>query len=636
MASNMQLPILDHRLVNLKSSDLLTWSALITIAAVYLFKDRLLGEKPVAPKPFGSRRKLNQDDTRDVVEQMSRADKNLIVFFGSQTGVGEDLATRLAKEGHSRFGLKTMTASLEDYDYGNINEFPRDAVAIFVMSTFGEGEPTDTAQDFYNFITDENLSFTDGGSSLSNLRFISFGLGNSTYEHFNAVSAKIDATLERLGASRLAPTGRGDDGEKTTEEDFLAWKEIMWTALAKRMCLQEREATYEPAFSIIECGGLASKDPTVYLGETNLVSLNGLIQGPFNVHNPYAAPVVASRQIFNAEDRNCLHMELDLTGSGLTYETGDHVSILPVNSGLEVDRFLNVFGLASKRDTVLDIKRVERIAKIPFPVPTTYKSIIQYKLEICAPVSRQFLQQLAAFSPTENAKAVMMRLGNDKDYFHKQITENHMNIAQTLEFVGVGATWDAVPFSMLIEGLLGMHARHYSISSSSLVHKNRLTLTTKVESHAIPGTDLSFHGVATSYLHAVQQKQNNVAADSYSATYSLQGPRNRYDGFRIPLYIRPSTYRLPVNPSTPIIMVGPGTGVAPFRAFVQERAALKKGGHEVGPTLLFYGCRKQAEDFIYEEDWKVRSYTCLYAKRMKLTSFLYNRNTAPFLALRSK
>jgi NADPH-ferrihemoprotein reductase len=606
MASNMQTTLLDHRLSYLRTSDILTLSALITVTAVYLAKDKIWGEKLAVPKPFGSRRKLGKDDTRDVAEQMSRADKNLITFFGSQTGGAEDLAARLAKEGHSRFGLKTMTANLEDYDYENLNEFPRDAVAIFVMATFGEGEPTDNAQDFYNFITDESLSFTNGESPLSNLNFISFGLGNSTYEHFNAVSTKIDATLESLGAHRVAPTGRGDDGEKTTEEDFLAWKEIMWATLAKKMGLQERGVFYQPVFSIIERGDLARNDPKVYLGEPNQVSLNGKIQAPFNVHNPYFAPVTVSREIFKGDDRNCLHIDVNLAGSDLTYETGDHVSILPVNSGLEVDRFLNVFGLTTKRDTVLDIKGIERTAKVPFPVPTTYDTIIRYKLDICAPVSRQFLQQLAAFAPSTNAKAALIKLGEDKDYFHIHTTERRLNLAQALEIVGAGETWSAVPFTMLIESLLSLQARHYSISSSSLVNKKRLTLTTKVETQPIPDTSLSFHGVATSYLLALHQKHNGDVTDYYSATYALQGPRNRYDGLHIPLYIRPSTYRLPAKPSTPIIMVGPGTGVAPFRAFVQERAAQKKAGLEVGRTMLFYGCRARAEDFIYEEDWKVR------------------------------
>lgn len=599
----------------MSSSSLLTLLAFIAVVAACVLRDKLWGKEKEIAKPYAYRRTLGGGETRDVIQKMANEDKNCMIFFGSQSGCAEDLAARLAKEGHSRFGLKTMVANLEDYDYNNLNEFPSNAVAMFVMATFGEGEPTDNAQDFCNFITDENVTFSNGGSSLSDLNFICFGVGNSTYEHFNAVSTKIDQTLERLGGHRIAPTGRGDDGEKTTEEDFLAWKETMWAALAKKMGLIEKEVIYEPVFHIIERKDLTCKDDKVYLGEPNQLSLQGTARGPFNSHNPYVAPVAASRDIFKEKGRNCMHIEIDLTGSGLTYETGDHISIFPVNPGVEVDRFLKVFGLAAKRDTVLDVKALERTAKVPFPVPTTYDTIVRYKLEICAPVSRQNIQQLAAFAPSATAKEEMLKLGADKDYFHAQVTARHLNIAQTLELVGEGATWSAVPFTMLIEGLLSLQPRPYSISSSSMVMKDRLTITTKVETHSIADTGFVFKGVTTNYLLALQQHQNHVPdADPPSATYAIYGPRNRYEGICLPLYIRPSTYRLPANPATPIIMVGPGTGVAPFRGFVQERAAQKKAGQVVGMTMLFYGCRKPEGDFIYEEDWKVSydSADCLH------------------------
>lgn len=609
MSSVYPADVILHRMSFLGSPSLTTFIAFGIATLAYLFKHKLWWEKKVSAKPSGFRKKLD-GDTRDIVQKMTNAGKNCIVFFGSQSGSAEDIAARLAKEGHSRYGLKTMVASLEDYDYENLCDFPSDAVAMFVISTFGEGEPPDTAENFFHFINNESISFSNGDSSLSNLNFVTFGLGNSTYEHFNAVSQKVDKTLQRLGGHRIGIAGSGDDGGKTTEEDFLAWKETMWVALAKEMDLKERESFYEPVFDIIECTDLSTKDDKVYLGEPNQLRLKGITRAPFNAHNPFVGSVVTSRDLFKEEGRSCLHLEIDLANPSLTYETGDHVSVLPVNSDVEVDRFLMVFGLYEKRHTVLNIKALEKTAKVAFPTPTTYDTIARYKLEICAPVSRQFVQQLVTFAPNAKIKAEMVKLGKEKDYFHQQITERQMNLAQTLQLCGGEAVWSTVPFSILVESIIGLQPRNYSISSSPMVAKDRLTITAKVESNSIADSGFQFHGVTSNYLFAVQQAQSKVRKIGSSSTaYAIQGPRSRYDGVSIPLYIRRSTYRLPSNPALPIIMIGPGTGVAPFRGFVQERAAQKKAGQMVGPTLLFYGCRDKSKDMIYEEDWKVSQFS---------------------------
>ena len=122
--------------------------------------------------------------TRNIIEKMEETGKNCVVFYGSQTGTAEDYASRLAKEGHSRFGLATMVADLEDYDYDSLDTFPEDKVAMFVLATYGEGEPTDNAVDFYEFITGDDISFSEGASAdqkpLSKLKFVAFGLGNNT------------------------------------------------------------------------------------------------------------------------------------------------------------------------------------------------------------------------------------------------------------------------------------------------------------------------------------------------------------------------------------------------------------------------------------------------------------------------
>ncbi|KAL2189731.1 hypothetical protein L209DRAFT_679171 [Thermothelomyces heterothallicus CBS 203.75] len=537
---------------------------------------------------------------------MEESGKNCIIFYGSQTGTAEDYASRLAKEGKSRFGLETMVADLEDYDFDNLDAIPSDKVVMFVLATYGEGEPTDNAVDFTEFITAENPSFSlDNDPPLGNLNYVAFGLGNNTYEHYNSMVRTINKALQRLGAHRIGEAGEGDDGAGTMEEDFLAWKEPMWKALAEKMGLEEREAVYEPIFGITEREGLTRDSPEVYLGEPNKMHLDGTPKGPFNAHNPYIAPIEKSYELFNVKDRNCLHMEIDISGSNLSYQTGDHIAVWPTNAGEEVDRFLDIFGLAEKRHNVISVKALEPTAKVPFPTPTTYDAIARYHMEICAPISRQFLATLAAFAPDDESKAEMTKLGNDKDYFHSKVNAHYLNIARLLAIVSKGKKWTNVPFSALIEGITKLQPRYYSISSSSLEQPKKISITAVVESQELPGRGDPFRGVATNYLLALKEKQNgDPNPNPFGLTYEITGPRNRYDGIHVPVHVRHSNFKLPSDPTKPIIMVGPGTGVAPFRGFVRERRKMVENGHDVGKTILFFGCRRSTEDFMYEKEWE--------------------------------
>ncbi|KAJ9669599.1 hypothetical protein H2201_000466 [Coniosporium apollinis] len=567
----------------------------------------------VAKDPYGdslahTNGAAKKGKSRNIIEKLGESGKNCVVFYGSQTGTAEDYASRLAKEGHSRFGLQTMVADLEDYDYENLDTFPSDKVAFFVLATYGEGEPTDNAVDFYEFIHAEEPSFSgegDGEKPLSNFKFVAFGLGNNTYEHYNSMVRNVNKAFEALGATRIGAAGEGDDGAGTMEEDFLAWKEPMWAALAESMGLEEREAVYEPVFDVVERPDMDPEEDQVYLGEPNKNHLEGTSKGPYNANNPYIAPIAESREIFTAKDRNCLHMEIDLSGSNLSYTTGDHVAVWPTNAGKEVDRFLNITGLAPKRHTVISVKGLDPTAKVPFPSPTTYDAAVRYHMEICAPVSRQFVSTIAQFAPNDEIKAEMTKIGNDKEYFHETVIERSLNIAQLLEIMSNGEPWSKVPFSLFIEGIHKIQPRYYSISSSSLVQKDKVSVTAVVESTHKPNAPHIVKGVTTNYLLALKQKQHgDPDPDPHGLNYALDGPRNKYDGIHVPVHVRHSNFKLPSDPSKPIIMVGPGTGVAPFRGFVQERAAQARAGEKVGKTVLFFGCRRRTEDFLYEKDWE--------------------------------
>ena len=295
----------------LDTLDIIVLAVLLVSSVAYFTKGTYWG---IPKDPYASSYALANGNkagkTRNILEKMDETGKNCVVFYGSQTGTAEDYASRLSKEGSSRFGLKTMVADLEDYDYDNLDTFPDDKIAMFVLATYGEGEPTDNAVEFYEFITGEEPSFSSGQSldekPLSNLKYVTFGLGNNTYEHYNALVRRTDAALVKLGAQRIGKAGEGDDGAGTMEEDFLAWKEPMWTELSEKMGLEEREAVYEPVFSVTDREDLSPDSPEVYLGEPNKNHLEGTSKGPYNSHNPYIAPIAESSFLLSKTGTACI------------------------------------------------------------------------------------------------------------------------------------------------------------------------------------------------------------------------------------------------------------------------------------------------------------------------------------------
>ena len=163
-----------------------------------------------------------------------------------------------------------MTADIEQFDLSYLDSVPEDCLVFFVMATYGEGEPTDNAVDFWELLSDEAPTFSqDEGDEqpLKNLRYVAFGLGNKTYEHYNEVIRKVDQRLLQLGAKRIGQRGEGDD-DGTLEEDFLAWQEEMWPAFCEALGVDESNASSGPRQETFKVDELSVYDQAkVYLGE---------------------------------------------------------------------------------------------------------------------------------------------------------------------------------------------------------------------------------------------------------------------------------------------------------------------------------------------------------------------------------
>uniref|UniRef100_A0A8B9L7F0 NADPH--hemoprotein reductase n=1 Tax=Astyanax mexicanus TaxID=7994 RepID=A0A8B9L7F0_ASTMX len=455
------------------------------------------------------------------IEKMKKTGKNIVVFYGSQTGTGEEFANRLSKDAQ-RYGMKGMAADPEEYDMSELSRLKEidNSLAIFCMATYGEGDPTDNAQDFYDWLQESDADL-DG---------VNFTVSFSSCFFFIFVN---------------------DDGN--LEEDFVSWREQFWPAVCEHFGV---EATGE---------------------ESSIRQYE-----PFDSKNPFLSPVTVNRKLNKGGDRHLMHLELDITGSKIRYESGDHVAVYPTNDSNIVNKLGEVLGV--DLDTVISLNNLDEESnkKHPFPCPTTYRTALTHYLDVTSCPRTNVLYELAQYASDpkdqENMRKMASSSPEGKALYQTWVLDSSRNILAILEDLPSLRP----PIDHLCELLPRLQARYYSIASSSKVHPNSIHICAVVVEYQTK-TGRTNKGVATNWL------KNKVPTDNgHKAT--------------VPMYIRKSQFRLPFKSSNPVIMIGPGTGIAPFMGFIQERAWLKQQGKEVGETVMYFGCRHKNEDFLYQEE----------------------------------
>ncbi|XP_052433107.1 P450 (cytochrome) oxidoreductase b isoform X1 [Carassius gibelio] len=571
VADSQKDPAMDEDEPFLSNLDLFLFS-LIAGLIVYWMVFR----KKAEPIPEFKKLESTPQTTRDTsfIDKMKKTGKNIVVFYGSQTGTAEEFSNRLAKDAH-RYGMKGMSADPEEYDMSELSRLPEieNSIAIFCMATYGEGDPTDNAQDFYDWLHEGDADFTG-------VKYTVFALGNKTYEHYNAMGKYVDQRLSELGAQRIFDLGMGDD-DGNLEEDFVSWREQFWPAVCEHFGV---EATGEES-SIRQYELKVHSDVNmnkVYTGELGRLKSFESQKPPFDSKNPFLAPVTVNRKLNKAGDRHLMHLELDITGSRIRYESGDHVAVYPVNDSVIVSRIGDLLGV--DLDTVISLNNLDEESnkKHPFPCPTTYRTALTHYLDITNPPRTNVLYELAQYATDPKEQENMRRMASSsaegKALYQSWVLDSCRNILAVLEDLPSLRP----PIDHLCELLPRLQARYYSIASSSKVHPNSIHICAVVVEYETK-TGRVNKGVATNWL-----KNKTPTDNGHKAT--------------VPMYIRKSQFRLPFKSTNPVIMIGPGTGIAPFMGFVQERGWLKEQGKEVGETVLYYGCRYKNEDFLYQEE----------------------------------
>ncbi len=439
----------------------------------------------------------------------------LTVLYGTESGNSETLADRTVKAAKKR-GFQAVMKNMSEISPA---ELAKVANLLVIVSTWGDGDPPESAVSFYK-------EFMASDVSLSKVRFSVCALGDTSYEKFCQTGKDIDARLETLGAARISVR---HDCDVDYEESYAAWLESSLSTLAPASSARVVSAAVPTLASAVEYGK----------------------------RNPFPSETIYS-VILNGERsaKETLHLEFSLAGSGLAYEPGDALAVLPVNAPDTVKAMIQAAKLTGNEPV-----EVKNVGSKPLA------DALREDYDITA-LSRAVLTKLA---DAADSPALRELLAEDAKGRLKEFNDGREIIDAILKFAPNGLSAAA------LTGIFRkLPPRLYSIASSPLAHTDEVHLTVAAVRYETHGRQRK--GVCSTYL-----------ADLVKS------------GDPVQVFIQPNkNFRLPSDGSTPVIMVGPGTGVAPFRAFVEHRAALGSPGK----NWLFFGDQHYTYDFLYQLEWQ--------------------------------
>ncbi|WP_411034834.1 sulfite reductase subunit alpha [Shinella sp. BYT-45] len=438
---------------------------------------------------------------------------SLHILYGTQTGNAERVAMDAAAAARG-LGLAPQVAGLDDVTMDQLAAMQR---LIVVTSTYGEGEMPDNAQLFWEALSASTAPRLEG------LRFGVLALGDTGYDGFCQAGKLIDMRLEQLGATRILARR---DCDIDYEDPAAAW-------IGEALPLAAPAAGTE---------GIAAGGP--------LPSPAAAKASSWSRKNPYPARLAVNRRLSgSASGKEIRHYEFDLGDSGLEYEAGDALGVMPVNDPALVRLILSRLG-ADPQAPAGDV---------------TLETVLTSKYEISTP-SRDLIAEVERRAGNEELTHVLRN--GDKEALDAFLWGK--DICDLLAL--------APPAAFSPEELLGwlkpLQHRAYSISSSPHAAAGRVHLTVASVRYHADGRDRG--GVCSTFL------ADRVAEGQTAGIFVSQN----------------KAFRLPADNDVPVIMVGPGTGIAPFRAFLQERRA--RGAR--GRNWLFFGDQHRESDFIYEDE----------------------------------
>ncbi|KAM4689465.1 methionine synthase reductase isoform 2-T4 [Discoglossus pictus] len=587
--------------------------------------------------------------------------RRLLLLYGTQQGQAKAIAEEIGQQA-DHHGFVSDIHSLKDMNKFNL-ETEKDPV-VFVISTTGTGDPPDNALKFVKKIQNKELS----EDHFAQLQYGLLALGDSEYTYFCNGGKTIDKRLQELGAKHFYETGYADDCVglelvvdpwieglwDALKNDFNFKAENQDQEMSDRirnmtnvkqstdevpgnLDLQIKTISLEPSLTpnspscedaqpasdkVLEPSLICSASPLSqsslnipalpadYL-DVQILDCDGQDISPSSIYPDekiFKVPITQA-ECLTTDDavKTTLRLELDISNTDIDFQPGDSFCIICPNPSEEVAEILKRLDLSDKRgcQVCLGIKAgtKKRGASLPIYIPEkcSLQFIFKWCLEIRAVPKKAFIRALVEHTSDAAEKRRLQELcskqGNS-DY-NQFIRDRAISILDLL----IAFPSCNPPLSLLIEHLPKLQARPYSAASSKLFYPGKLCFVFNViESPSCPEQSQPRKGVCTGWLAELVDKMCFSRHDQISTGSPLSAEALLPE---ISIFARPSSsFQLPSDTSIPIVMVGPGTGIAPFIGFLQHRQKLREQNKELnfGETWLFFGCRNQDKDYLFRKE----------------------------------
>ncbi|WP_405059298.1 cytochrome P450 [Kribbella sp. NBC_01505] len=468
----------------------------------------------------------------------AKAGTGVTVLHGSNLGTCRALARQLGDEGEDR-GFAATTGSLETA----VGALPTDRPVLIVAASYN-GKPTDDAAAF--------VAWLETGPNLTGVRYGVLGVGDRNWAAtYQVVPTLIDERMAELGAVRLVDRGEAD-ASGDLDGDIEAWSASWWN----RLLAEYGDEAAEPVVA----------SDRLYDVQVLTGPITSALDARYEVEPMTVLDNAELVAVDNPLGRSKRYLRIQLP-SGTTYRTGDHLTVVPDNPADLVDRVAARFGLDLDLVVAVSARHKTRRA-LPVDRPVTIRQLLTHFTELQNPATAAQVAILAESNPCPPERDALQALAAAPDAVAGRSVLDLLE-----EFLACGLS--AADF---LEMLLPIQPRHYSISSSSVSSPDSVELIVGVLSGPATSGRGTFRGISSYYLAGLQP------------------------GDQIRARVEPAreAFRAPAA-DVPVIMVGAGTGIAPFRGFIGDRVA--RGGDQA-EALCFFGARHPEVDYVHRDEFE--------------------------------